>query len=160
MVKKGKKSKKKDPIGKQINKKVKKYVQTKDKGPEAREVTKEWGKNHNKHLEEIIKDPQFKHFKKVYIKILAKKTPASENIAHVVYGVSNFPPSPAFKCVLYSYDRIKDQWMLEWILPQAKESACLMLANEDGYDPFLIDCIKKYFAGLLPGQNKVFKKCT
>jgi hypothetical protein len=142
--------KKKDTIGQQIIDVVKKSG--KDKGPEAREVTLEWGKNFLKELENIARDPQYKKWDLIYIKVLAKKQVASENMVNVVYGVTNVMPSPDWKNMLYSYDRKKDEWKLHWVLPQAPEIARVMLAHEDGFDPILISSIKKFLNGELPGQ--------
>lgn len=142
---------KKPTIGSQIEEKVKKNID--DKGPEAREVTKEWGKKFLRDLEKIANDPKYKSWKKIYIKILAKKQIQCKEWVSVVYGITTFPPSPDWKNMLYSYDREKDEWKLEWLLPQAPEIARVILAHEEGFDPFLCECIKKFLKGKLLGQN-------
>lgn len=141
---------KKEKIGEQLQKKIRRACDTNDKGPEAREVTKEWGKKFLKDIEKIADEK--KDWDKVYIKILAKKGITNAEIVSVVYGVTDFPPSPNWKNALYSYDRKKDEWRLEWLLPQAKEIAEVMLAHREGFDPFLIECIEKFMQGKLLGQ--------
>lgn len=141
-------------VGAELKEKIEKAVKTRDKGPEAREVTKEWGKKFLKDLDKIIEDPKYKKWNKLYIKVLAKKTIVSAELVSVVYGITNIPPTPDWKNALYSYDRNKEEWKLEWVLPQAPQIAEVMLAHEEGFDPFLIQCIKNFKAGLLPGQEK------
>ena len=143
---------KKETVGETLIKKVTKAANATDKGAEAREVTKEWGKKFLKDIEGIINDPQYKKWDMLYIKILAKKPIVSEHIVSVVYGITHLPPSPEFKYMLYSYDRKKDELKLEWLLPQAFQIAEIMLKYEDGFDPFLIKCIKDFKAGTLLGQ--------
>lgn len=138
-------------IGSQIQEKVTKYFD--DKGPEAREVTLEWGKKFLRDLEEIVQNPKYKNWKKIYVKVLAKKPVISEHMVSIVYGITQFPPSPDWKNMLYSYDRERDEWKLEWVLPQAKEIARVMLVHEEGFDPFLIKCIKNFLDNKLLGQN-------
>lgn len=144
-------SEKKETITEQIQKKV--YQNIDDKGPEAREVTLEWGKKFLSDLEDIVNDPKYKDWKKIYIKVLSKKGIHNERIVSVVYGITNFPPTPDWKNMLYSFDREKNEWKLEWVLPQALEIAQVMLAHEEGFDPFLIKSIKKFLNNELIGQT-------
>ncbi len=141
-------------IGKQIIEKVTKASNTNDKGPEAREVTKEWGKKFLKDLDDIIKDPQYMQWEKIYIKVLAKKQIYSSEIVTVIYGITPHPPTPDWKNMLYSYDRKKGSLELEWLLPQASQIAEIMLKHEEGFDPFLIKCIKAFKNGELLGFPK------
>lgn len=148
-----KKNAEKDPeltLGSQILNKINKNKS--DKGPEAREVTLEWGKKFLKDLEVIVKNPKYLDWPKIYIKILAKKQVYTAHAVNVVYGVTNTPPSPDWKNALYSYDRKKDQWILEWLLPQGKEIARIILAHKSGFDPFLVKCIEKFLEQKLLGQ--------
>lgn len=59
--------------GDELLQKTKRFSATRDKGPEAREVTKEWGKKFLKDVDNIIKDKKYKDWPIVYIKVLAKK---------------------------------------------------------------------------------------
>jgi hypothetical protein len=148
-----KSEKKKKTVGTQIIENITKASETRDKGPEVREVTKEWGKKFLNDLEKILRDPKYTKWSKIYIKVLAKKPIQTENMVNVVYGVTNIPPSPDWKNMLYSYDREKNQIKIEWILPQAPAIAKVMLAHQDGFDSFLIQCIKDFLNGKLIGQN-------
>ncbi len=85
--------------------------------------------------------------------MLAKKPVVSENIVSVVYGITDFLPSPEWKNLLYSYDRKTNKWKVEWALPQSPQIARVMLVHQDGFDPLLINSIKKFMAGELPGQK-------
>lgn len=148
-----KKEEKKEQVGKILIDKIKRASDTGDKGPEAREVTKEWGKKFLTDIEKIIEDPKYKKWNKIYIKILAKKQIHTSHLVNVVYGITPKMPSPDWKNMLYSYDRKKDVWQIEWILPQSIEIARVILLHEEGFDPFLVDCIKKFLDKKLPGQN-------
>jgi len=121
--------------------------------PEAREVTLEWGKGFLKDIENIIQEKKYEKWPKIYIKVLGKKPVYSEHMVTVVYGITNVPPLPDWKTMLYSYDREKEELKLEWVLPQAKEIADVMLAHEEGFDKILIDSIKKFLSNKLPGQE-------
>ncbi len=142
----------KKTIGSQVIEKVTKEANTGYAGPETREVTKEWGKKFLKDLENIINDDKYKKWDKIYIKILAKKPIQTEFMVNVVYGVTSIAPSPVWKHMLYSYDRKSNKLKLEWLLPQANQMAEIMLKFEEGFDPFLIQCIKDFKAGTLIGQ--------
>lgn len=145
--------KKKETVGSQIIEKVEKAIKQDDKGPEAREVTKEWGKKFLKDIENIINDPKYKEWEKIYVKVLAKKHVYTTEMVSVVYGITDVRPLPDWKNLLYLYDREKNRWTLEWVLPQSIEIARVILAHREGFDPFLVDCIEKFMAGKLPGQK-------
>ena len=75
-------------------------------------------------------------------------------MVNVVYGITNVPPSPDWKHMLYSFDKEKNEWKLEWVLPQHSSIAHGILLYPDGFDSFLVESIRKFFNKELLGQKK------
>jgi len=57
-------------------------------------------------------------------------------------------PRPEPGLTLYSYDPKTNKLNLEWVLPR-KDAFMTFLSKDSSFDPFLIDCIRKYIGGEL-----------
>ncbi len=125
---------------------AKKQEEEKNFRAETREITLEWGKSHLQKLGEIANDPQYQSWDTIYVKVLAKKNSVldRDKAINVVYGISRFKPSMALHCCLYSFDRQKREWKVEWVLPQSKEMAKVISKHSDGFDPLFVDSCRKY----------------
>lgn len=115
-----------------------------EKGPELREITMEFAKqDFFPRLQKIAKEESKNYDKKFYIQIFAWRSPHDHLWGNVKYIIRQTRPNPEPNCLLYSYDKHKDEWKYEWMLP-AESSFLGILNNPESYHPHMIENVSKY----------------
>lgn len=85
---------------------------------------------------------------KFYLLLHFKKNYQLQRVIEILVQSRHTRPKPEQGLSLYSYDPKEDALVLEWTIPEERAFITFLL-NPDDFDPFLIECIKKYQAGTL-----------
>lgn len=113
-------------------------------GPETREVTLEFGRrDFLPRLQKIAKEESKKFNGKFYIQVFCWRNKLDPLLGQVKYIIRETRPNPEPCCMLYSYDKRKDEWKYEWMLP-SEESFLGILNNFENYHPHLVENISKF----------------
>lgn len=125
------------------------YKNHDQKGPEVREITLEFGKkDFLPRLERIAKQEARKFKGTFYVQVFGYTDPADPLIGHVKYAIRQTRPNPEPKCLLYSYNKDKEEWKYEWMLPGEKSFKDIV-ENPNGFHPHLVENVAKYMEGKL-----------
>jgi hypothetical protein len=122
-----------------------------DDNIEVGEFTEEVGKKeYLKQIRETIEkranDPEWQ--KRYYLYVLVKKNSILHRVIEIYVQPRHTRPIPEPGLTLWSYDPKTKDLKLEWVLPK-RQAFHTYLDNPNAFDPFLIDCIRKYQIGKL-----------